>query len=71
MTGIDDRGEVVGYYGHGLISHGFLRKTNGKLVRIDPPGGVGTSRALAISGTGSIVGQFSDSSGTHGYLRTR
>jgi probable HAF family extracellular repeat protein len=73
VFGINDSGEMVGYYVDANDStHGFMLK-NGVFTTIDDPNaspaiGYGT-QALGINDAGQIVGWYADSSGiTHGFV---
>jgi hypothetical protein len=72
ITGIDRKGNVVGWAVHGrqaAIYHSVLRKSNGQLIRFDPPGAKGTSSAFAMNKIGDVAGGFGDpGNGYHGYL---
>jgi hypothetical protein len=72
LTGIDRRGDVVGWAVHGqqtAIYRSILRKSDGHLIRFDPKGGRGTSSAFAMNKEGDIAGSFGDpGNGYHGYL---
>jgi streptogramin lyase len=59
-------GSVVNAAGR---SEGFLRRPNGKISVFDVPNG-GSTFPLSINDDGVIAGYFTDSNGTHGFLRT-
>src|SRR5208283_701867 len=60
--GINDAGQVVGYYVDSTGSHGFL-DTNGVFTTInDPAAGIGTE-AYGINNAGQIVGAHNNSAG--------
>lgn len=62
--GINDAGEIVGYYG----PHGFIYKTsNNTYVTIDVPL-ASTTSVFGINDTGQIVGMYNN---THGFLYDR
>ena len=69
--GINARGDVVGGYVEGGISHGFLLR-DGAFTTIDVPGAAGTD-ARGISPAGDIVGGYwmpgEPMVNIHGYLR--
>ena len=72
-SGINDRGQVVGYYGDGSGFHGFVRSADGKsFTTLDDPAGVfGTTAGTGINARGQIVGIYSDASGNvHGFVAT-
>lgn len=61
---------VVGYYKDGsLVSHGFTCTTSGtSYATVDCPlTGATATKLEAISSTGTIVGNFTDAAGTHGF----
>lgn len=55
--GINDSGQIVGYYTDKTGLHGFLY-TGGTFLTIDVPGALST-RARAINNQGQIIGTFS------------
>jgi probable HAF family extracellular repeat protein len=59
--GINDSGQIVGFFNTGSIRHGFL-DTNGVFSAIDFPGATFTE-ASGINSTGQIVGLFATSGG--------
>jgi probable HAF family extracellular repeat protein len=63
--GINDSGQIVGYFGDAAGLHGFLY-SGGSFTTIDVPGAVQTI-ANGINDSGQIVGSFSDAAG-HGFL---
>lgn len=68
-NGINDRGDIVGYYTDMMtgFAHGYLLK-NGASTLIDFPGAVNTS-AWDINNPGQIVGTYSKKDGSaHGFL---
>ena len=70
ISGINDRGDVVGNYEDRLGFHGFI--FDGKaVITIDFPESLGTS-ASAISNKGEVVGSFTDSDfRSHGFIYDR
>ena len=56
--GINDRGQIVGYYDDAGGMHGFLRQKTGGFSRIDP--GCRATEALKINNRGQIVGIYVD-----------
>jgi len=70
-VGINDIGEIAGYYidGNGA-THGFVRTTGGKITTFDPTGSVATY-PFNINNFGVIAGLFYDTNGVgHGFVRT-
>jgi hypothetical protein len=65
--GLNNNGDVAGYFYDGTTYHGFLRTADGTITTIDPPGYT-RSEAEGINNEGVIVGAFEP--GSHGYLRT-
>ena len=69
---INSKGEIVGQAltNNFAVGHAFLRGKNGDYRFIDPAGAL-SAVAFAIAANGNIVGQYRDSSGTHGFLFVR
>lgn len=66
-AGINDAGDIVGYYASRSTNVGFLEK-NGSFTTIAYPGAVSTM-ALGVNARDAIVGTYVDSYGkTHGFL---
>jgi hypothetical protein len=74
---INPAGIIVGYYFDiNGSTHGFIRATNDTLTTIDglnlpppPPAGFPTTHVFAINPGGTIVGDYTDASGTlHGFF---
>ena len=61
---INPQGDVVGFYGTGSVSHGFLL-LEGSFTTIDVPGASST-QAFGINPRGDIVGQYAAGGTTHG-----
>lgn len=61
---------VVGSYWPTLTTSRSFAIVDGLYTTFDPPGAL-TSAAWDVNPSGDIVGAFSDSSGTHGYLLNR
>ena len=72
-TDINPSGTIVGAHRTALTGsnqfHGFVME-EGEMASFDAPGATET-RALGISARGDIVGYFRDSTGYHGFLRSR
>jgi probable HAF family extracellular repeat protein len=69
-NGINDAGQVVGYYGDISGTHGFLLDVDGSYTTIDLPGARETIPS-GINDAGQIVGSYVDAGGTHhGFLAT-
>jgi large repetitive protein len=76
--GINNNGEIVGFFADinssndSSTDHGFLRSSDGTIVTIDDPhAGKGANQgtiANGINDAGTIVGQFVDGSGAHGFI---
>lgn len=70
VSSINAIGEITGtYLDANFASHGFLRNPNGTIITFDPPGSSYTATAASVNDLGAITGQFSDSTGQHGYIR--
>jgi probable HAF family extracellular repeat protein len=67
-TGMNNNGQIVGYYDDGTGDHGFLY-TAASFTTIDVPGATNTF-AAGINDNGQIVGHYSDSTGDHSFLYT-
>ena len=85
---MNEKGEIVGYYNAGpyRATHAFLRRKNGTIVTLEPPGSITDSAAhqdeegyvvrpvtapTGINDDGEIVGYYGDSTGVlHGFVRT-
>ena len=71
--GINARGDIVGSYTRGGVTHGFLL-SDGVLTTIDYPGAVSTD-ARGINARGDIVGSYRIAGeppvNVHGYLRKK
>jgi probable HAF family extracellular repeat protein len=65
--GINDAGQIVGYFDDATGRHGFL-KDGSIYTTVDVPGATRTE-ANGINSTGQIVGYFGDATGTHGFLK--
>ncbi len=66
--GINDSGQIVGYYHDGSTYHGFL-KDGATYTSLDYPGATFTE-AYGINDSGKIVGFYCDDSGYyHGFLK--
>ena len=71
---MNDRGAIVGFYYNASagITDAFLRKPSGRIVTFDALGGNSTyTLCNAINDAGTIVGQYGDSNGDHGFARAR
>jgi probable HAF family extracellular repeat protein len=67
--GINNAGAIVGNFGTGGPSHGFLA-TGGHFTTIDVPGSTFT-QVIGINNAGQMVGTFGDAAGQlHGFLAT-
>ena len=67
-TGINDVGQIVGYFVDAMGYHGFLY-TGGSFSTLDVPGSTVTF-ATGINDVGQIVGYFGDAMGRHGFVAT-
>ena len=64
--GINSEGDIVGFYGVGATTHGFLLH-EGTFIDIDVPGALAT-RPRGINPQGDIVGQYTAGGINHGFL---
>jgi probable HAF family extracellular repeat protein len=64
--GINDAGQVVGWYGSYPLYHGFLL-SGGSYTTLDVPGASATY-AQGINDAGQVVGWYTNALGTHGFL---
>src|SRR5262249_56706648 len=68
--GINDAGQVVGYYNGSDGVHGFL-ESGGTYTTLDDPLGARGTYATGINNFGQIVGYFIDVNGVvHGFIET-
>jgi hypothetical protein len=66
---INAGGAVTGSYAENGVSHGFVRRADGKLISFDPPGSISTT-ARSINAKGAITGSYQDASHLlHGFVR--
>jgi probable HAF family extracellular repeat protein len=66
VYGINDAGQVVGYYNDASGGHGFLL-SGGSFSTINVPNSYG-AQARGINNAGQIVGFYRDDNGEHGFL---
>ena len=69
---VDDKGAVAGSYDTSSYDYryAFLRKPDGKVMRLTPPGGDMNVQVNGINRRGDIVGLYSTTDGiSHGFLR--
>jgi len=65
--GINDRGQMVGYYADdSFLLHGFI-DTGGKFVTIDVPDATNTE-AIGINAAGDVSGLYDVSGSVHGFV---
>jgi probable HAF family extracellular repeat protein len=68
-TGINDAGQIVGYYVDGSgVQHGFLYSNGTYATFDDPLATSGVTRPYGINNAGQIVGFYTDNTGEHGFL---
>jgi probable HAF family extracellular repeat protein len=65
--GINDGGQIVGYYDTSSIQYSFL-DSNGTYTTLYGPSGATSTTASGINDLGQIVGTYSDALGSHGFL---
>lgn len=75
--GLNDLGQIVGYYYDAAGSHGFVYSAATGYSTLDDPSalsgdanGPNGTGALGINNAGQIVGGYTDSTGSHGFLDT-
>jgi hypothetical protein len=66
--GINDAGQVVGYYDGNGTQGGYLRNADGTLTYYNPVGSY-FSLPSSINNLGQIAGIFDDTQGEHGFVR--
>ena len=66
--GINDHGQIVGFYSDGIHNHGFVLE-NGSFTAIDFPNAKWTE-PQGINNLGQIVGHYYDGISTRGFLAT-
>lgn len=69
-VGLNDAGQIAGWYVDGNITHGFLRNSRGHYTSFDPPGSDNT-QPLSINNAGQISGVYTTGSADTyvGFLR--
>jgi probable HAF family extracellular repeat protein len=65
--GINDSGQVVGFYGKDGTLHGFVY-SGGSYTTLDVPGATGGTEAQEINDFGQVVGSYGDATGIHGFV---
>ncbi len=69
VDGINNLGQVVGYYANATGTHGFFRSSTGTISTLDVPGSANLTVANGLNDQGQIVGYYRDSSMVlHGFL---
>src|SRR2546426_4133413 len=68
-TGINSRGDIVGFYEAGGTFHGFLL-SQGTFTTVDVPGSTSTFQP-GINSRGDIVGSYEAGGVLHGFLLSR
>ena len=70
-SGINDAGQIVGYYYDATGPHGFIDQ-NGSFRTIDDPAATAGTLVFGINNQGDVVGCYNDSNGTcHGFVYSR
>jgi len=67
--GVNDAGQVAGYYVDNTGYHGFL-ETGGTYTTLDVPGAKYGTYAFGVNNAGQVAGPYQDSTGNHGFLET-
>ena len=70
VNGINDSGEVAGYYYDSAGNHGFVETPSGGFTTIADPGVVGSTGAIGINNAGQVAGAYSDGTATYGFVET-
>lgn len=69
VAAINSRGMTAGGFLKDKVEHGFIRKPDGHIVKVDVPSSIGTE-LLALDRAGAAAGDFEDSSRMwHGFVR--
>jgi probable HAF family extracellular repeat protein len=66
-SGINDEGQIVGYYSDGKGTHGFI-DNNGIYTTFDFPSTTNGTVVSGIPNTGLFLGSYGDDSGAHGFF---
>src|SRR5262249_13801138 len=66
-TSINDSGQIVGNYGDGGGTHGFLY-SGGTFTTLDDPSATTSTLPLSINDSGQVVRTYSDGKGAHGFI---
>jgi probable HAF family extracellular repeat protein len=70
-TGINNNGDVTGYFINATGTHGFFYNGSSYTTIDDPNATAGTTKAIVINDSGQIVGQYTDASGnTQSFIAT-
>ena len=70
-TGINNAGEVVGYYQLGQTAHGFTWASARGFAIVDGPGGAVSTAITGVNNAGDLVGYYTDRAGhTDGLVAT-
>ncbi|MGI4790272.1 MAG: hypothetical protein ACRYFS_15650 [Janthinobacterium lividum] len=68
--GINDAGEIVGFYDDSAGTHGFTETPGGGFSTLPDPGALGGTGALGINNAGQIVGGYGDGTSSYGFVYT-
>src|SRR5262249_15364292 len=66
-NGINDAGQIVGYYENAGGNHGFL-SSGGTYTSLDDPLATQGTHAFGINDAGQIVGSYGTATGEHGFI---
>jgi PEP-CTERM motif len=67
--GVNDAGQVVGYYFNDSGGHGFFYD-HGRYTTLDDPLADGGTYAFGINDAGAIVGYYNEGVDTYGFIAT-
>ena len=70
-TGVNDSGQVTGYYTVLAATHGFLTNSDHTQFTTidDPSANADTTRAIGINNSGQVTGYYVSGPGYHGFVR--
>jgi probable HAF family extracellular repeat protein len=64
LLGIDDAGEIIGYYSDSGQTYSYIRGADGVYTKFVGPNGI-DFHLMAINDAGQLLGSFTDSTGLH------
>jgi hypothetical protein len=66
-TGMNDNGEIVGFFFNSTGSHGFI-DDRGVFTTINDPFGMDGTYLLGVNDSGELLGSYTSGSGPHGFV---